>query len=80
MSYYLTARPVMTGFVWNDEFRAEFDEDEIQPRDASDFVPLGSCFNAYGKPAQRMAARQYMDAYEYTDATAKHTDCASEAV
>jgi len=80
VSYFLTAQPILTGFIWGYETRSEFSREELQPLDASDFVSVGSCANEYGAPIQSIAARQVMDAYEYTDATAKHTDCASEAV
>ena len=94
MSYFHTA-PGLTygGCLYSEQVQPHvFDMGEypcllgkhVGVLDAPEFLPAGSCINrrvgSVEFPSQSKVERSLLDAYEYTDATAKHTDCASEAV
>lgn len=52
--------------------------------DAPDYFPAGSCIRFedgdLSFPYQAQVDRSLLDAYEYTEATARVTDCASEGL
>lgn len=93
MSYYntapsLTRGGIMFSFQVQPHVLPEGDGSvfaaHIGAIDAPDYMPAGSCkkfrCGSFDLPYQVAADRSLLDAYEYTDATAKHTDCASEAI
>lgn len=57
---------------------------QIGAIDAPEFVLAGGCkkltYGDYATPAQQIVSRDMLDAYEYTDRTARVTDCASEGM
>ena len=52
---------------------------DIGALDAPDLIPRGSCYVGIWTPhpVQSACLRDYLDAYDYTDRSAVHTDCAS---
>lgn len=72
---------VLTGYIAPFELRDEFDRFECNGSlDASEFVAAGSIARRDYGPVCTLAYRHVLDAYEFTDRTAVHTDCASAAL
>jgi hypothetical protein len=90
MTYAKTAHTYARGNVLamktrrhQSEIRPEFGEPlfaaDVGALDAHVLVPAGSCFytDFCDRPVQSGVMRDYFDAYDATDRTAIHTDCAS---
>lgn len=90
MSYAKTAHSYARGNVLSmktrrhqSEIRAEFGEPlfaaDVGALDAHVLVPAGGCFDCdwCDRPVQSGVVRDYLDAYDATDRSAVHTDCAS---
>ena len=76
---------ILTGYVYPWEIRREFDRFDCGSLDANDCIAAGSTSKIYYGDGRRESAVtaiafRFMDAYEYTDRTARVTDCASEGM
>lgn len=76
---------VLTGYVYPWEIRPEFSRFECGSLDANDCIASGSTSKIYYGDKQYEApvtaiAFRFLDAYDYTDRTARVTDCASEGM
>lgn len=69
--------PVLTGYVAPSLLRAGFRRGECVTLDASEFIAAGSVARRDYGSVCALADRSALDAYEQTDRTAVHTDCAS---
>lgn len=94
MAYEKTAPPIIGNYsLWPDrefqphvadEFGDPLNELRIGALDAPQIMVSGACKRSeYGGCAfqsQRLHTRGVLDAYDYTDRTARVTDCASEGM
>lgn len=82
MSYYKTAVSFTSKEICSESsMRSEFAYEDYRGNlDAPNCIVAGSVSELCKHPAQSLLIRDFLDAYEYTDATARVTDCASEAV